>query len=107
MSGKQFQIIDAIKLLDSSTIKALLVATVPLLALIATMFGIDNAIFDAQAGVWTERILAFVTAGGIAWAAWSRIFKPTPPLTEIAREATAVMLADEDLTTSPVLGGGK
>ena len=92
--------LEIINKFDSGTIKALLVATIPLLALIATMFGIDQAVFDAQASIWTERILAFVTAGGIAWAAWSRLFNPTPPLTETAKLKTAQMVDSGKLDTT-------
>lgn len=100
--------LEVIKKLDSATIKALIVATVPLLALIASFFGVDQAVFDREASIWTERLLALATAGGIAWAAWARLFKPTPPLTETAAQKTADMVAKGELrqvTGNSVQGG--
>ncbi len=75
--------------LDSGTIRGLIAATLPLLGLIATLFGIDQAVFDAAADKWVQILLALLTAGGVAWAAWSRLFNPTPPLTETAAQKTA------------------
>jgi hypothetical protein len=93
--------LDIIKKLDSATIKALAVATVPLLALIGTFIGIDEAVFKAKAEVVVQGLLAFVTLGGIAWAAWSRLFKPNPPLTETALQKTIDMVKYGELKTVP------
>lgn len=91
--------LDVIKKLDSATIKALAVATVPLLALIGTFLGVDEAVFKAKAEVVVQGLLAFVTLGGIAWAAWARLFKPNPPLTEAAVDKTIEMIQDGKLRT--------
>jgi hypothetical protein len=97
---RKVDVLNVINKLDSDTIRALIIATVPLLGLIAVMFGIDQAVFDAKAGEWTTRIMAFVTLGGVAWAAWSRIFKPTPPLSETAKLETVMMVADKRLSVT-------
>lgn len=89
--------LEIIKKFDAATIKALAIATVPLLALIATLFGVDEAVFNAKADKVLQIVLALVTQGGIAWAVWSRLFKPTPPLTETAQQKTLDMIADGKL----------
>lgn len=99
--------LEVIKKLDSATIKALAVATLPLLALIGTFFGVDEAVFNVKATAIVERILALVTLGGVAWAAWARLFQPTPPLTETAKQKTAEAIANGKLevTTPPKQAG--
>lgn len=93
-----------IKKLDAGTVRGLIVATVPLLVLIGSLFGLDEAMFQARLEGWGEKVVALVSLGGIAWAAWARLFKPTPPLTETAAKATAERLSKERVAlegTSP------
>jgi hypothetical protein len=85
--------LEVIKKLDSATIRGLIVATVPLLVLIASFFGIDEAIFQAKLEGIGEKLVALVSLLGVAWAAYARIFQPTPPLSESAQIKTAEMLA--------------
>lgn len=87
--------LDIIKKLDAGTVRGLIVATIPLLALVASMFGLDEAIVGAKLEGWGEKIVALVTLGGIAWAAYARVFKPTPPLTETAARLTQERLEAE------------
>lgn len=91
--------------LDSGTIKGLIAATVPLLGLIATLFGVDKAVFDAAADKWVQILLAFLAAGGVAWAAWARLFQPTPPLTETALMKTDQMVRSGAIKVTPKAGG--
>lgn len=84
-----------IRMLDAGTVRGLIVATVPLLVLIGSFFGLDEAIFKTQLEGVGEKIVALVSLGGITWAAWARLFKPTPPLTETAAKATEQRLVKE------------
>lgn len=94
--------LDVIKKLDAATIKALAAATIPLLALIATLFGMDEKAFNIKADQVVQILLAFVTLGGIAWAAWARLFKPTPPLTQTALDKTRELIDKGELDVLPV-----
>lgn len=94
--------LEAIKKLDSLTIRGLIVATIPLLVLIASFFGIDEAVFQTQLEGIGEKIVALVSLAGVAYAAYARLFKPTPPLTETAKTATAQMVADGKIAQTPV-----
>lgn len=88
--------LEIIKKLDSGTIRGLIVATIPLLVLIASFFGIDEAVFQARLEGWGEKLVALVSLFGVAWAAYARVFKPTPPLTETAAKLTQERLVKED-----------
>lgn len=88
--------LEIIKKLDSGTVRGLIVATIPLLVLIASFFGVDEALFQAKLEGWGEKLVSFVTLFGIAWAAYARVFKPTPPLSEKAAQATQAMLQEQE-----------
>lgn len=90
--------LDVIKKLDSGTIRGLIVATIPLLVLIASFFGVDEAVFGAKLEAIGEKIVALVALLGVAWAAYARVFKPTPPLTETAAKLTQERLVKEEAT---------
>ncbi len=81
-----------IGLLNAGTIRGLLVAIVPLVVLIGSLFGLDQAVFQASLDGWVEKAVAIVAALGVAYAAYGRIFNPTPPLTETAAAKTAELL---------------
>jgi hypothetical protein len=91
--------LDVIKKLDAGTIRGLAVATIPLLILIGSTFGLDEAVFKANLEMWAEKAALFVTLAGVAYAAWSRLFKPNPPLTETAVKETARLLKEGKLQT--------
>lgn len=84
--------LEVIKKLDSGTIRGLIVATIPLLVLLGSFFGVDEAVFKANLEGWGEKLVALASLGGVVWAAYARVFKPTPPLTETAAKATQDML---------------
>jgi len=87
--------LEIIKKLDSGTVRGLIVATIPLIVLIASFFGIDEAMFKANLEGWGEKIVALVSLAGVAWAAYARLLKPTPPLTETAAKLTQERLVQE------------
>ncbi len=86
--------LEVIKKLDSATIKGLIVATIPLLVLLGSFFGLDEAIFSATLAAWGEKLVTLVSLGGVAWAAYARLFKATPPLTQTAVEHEAKLIAE-------------
>lgn len=92
--------LEIIKKLDSGTIRGLIVATIPLLVLIASFFGVDEALFQTRLEGIGEKIVALVSLFGVAWAAYARVFKPTPPLTETAAKATQEKLVKEETARS-------
>lgn len=97
--------LDIIKKLDSGTIRGLIVATIPLLVLIGSLFGVDEAVFKASLEGWGEKLVALVSLAGVAWAAYARVFKPTPPLTEQAAQATQAMLQKQASPPAGKQGG--
>lgn len=82
-------------LLQSGTIKALIGATVPLIVVLGSLFGVDEAVLNSQLEAWAEKLLLILTLLAIAWAAWQRAFNRTPPLTESARQDTILQLQKE------------
>lgn len=87
--------LEIIKKLDAGTVRGLIVATVPLLVLLGSFFGLDEAAFGAKLEGWGEKLVALVSLGGVAWAAYARLLKPTPPLTETAARLTQERLGQE------------
>lgn len=73
---------------DSAVVKALLLAIVGLAGVIASFFGIDEALFNEKAQRVVDALLLLATAGGIFWALYGRLFMRTPPLTQAAVKAT-------------------
>jgi hypothetical protein len=90
--------LNIIKKFDAGTIRALAIATVPLLVLIASLFGVDELMFEENVNLWVDRAAAIAAALAVAWAAWERLFKPTPPLTETAAKLTEERLVQEGKT---------
>jgi hypothetical protein len=78
---------DAIKQLtaiawyDAATMRALLVAGVGLIGVIAGLFGVDEALFSAKATKIVDALSTFLTLGGVVWAGIARTRQPTPPIT--------------------------
>ena len=98
--------LEIIKKLDAGTIRGLVVATIPLLVLIASLFGVDEALFEAKLAEWGEKVALLVSLAGVTWAAYARLFNPTPPLTETAANKTLEMLKSQN-PAPPSAGGGK
>lgn len=92
---------DVIKKLDSATIRGLVVATIPLLVLIGSFFGLDEAVFSATLQGWGEKLVALVSLAGVTYAAYARLFKATPPLTKTAQEETARLIQDGVIRETP------
>lgn len=85
--------------LDAAVIRGVLVTMVPVLAmLINAIFGIDEKIVSEFAGKLIEALMALFAAIGLAYIAWARINKPTPPLSETAVTKTEAMIRDGKLS---------
>jgi len=87
--------LEIMKKLDSGTIRGLIVATIPLLVIIASLFGVDESVFQAKLEGWGEKIVAIVALGGVAYAAYARVFNPTPPISETAARKTEALIAQQ------------
>lgn len=87
--------LEIIRKLDAGTVRGLIAVTIPLLVLIASMFGLDEAMVGATLEGWAEKLIALVALGGAAYAAYARVFLPTPPLTEMAAKRTLERLGQE------------
>ena len=82
-------------LLQSGVIKGLLLAAIPLLVVLASLFGVDEAVFRSQLEGWAEKLLLILSLSAGVWAAFQRIYKPTPPLTEAAAQESLLRLQKE------------
>lgn len=87
--------LDKIFTIDSHTIRGLLLAIVGVLGLILSYFGVDATTFGAQAAKMVDALLLVFTTGGILWAAYARLFMPTPPLTDTAAVKRDVLVAKQ------------
>ena len=71
----------AIAWYDAGTMRALLLAAVGLIGVIAGLFGIDEALFSAKAAKVVDALSTVLTLGGVVWAGIARARQPTPPIT--------------------------
>jgi hypothetical protein len=66
---------------DAAVMRALLVAAVGLIGVIASLFGVDEALFSEKSEKIVDALSTLITLGGIVWAGIARARKPTPPVT--------------------------
>lgn len=93
---------DIMSFLNSGVLRALGVAAIGFLALIAHMFfGKDAAAFTASATQLLDGGLAVVVAGAIAYAAYARAKLANPPLTQSAADAHVQVLAAQGQALVP------
>ncbi len=79
--ANQTKQLTAIAWYDAGTMRALIVSAVGLVGIIASLFGADEALFDAKAPHIIDALSTIVTLGGVIWAGISRSRQPTPPIT--------------------------
>jgi hypothetical protein len=92
--------LEKIALLDSTVIRALVVALVGVVGMICSFFGVSEALFaNDKIEKLADGIATLATLGGVLWAGWARATKPTPPLTQMAVDKTI-----EDVTTGKLTG---
>jgi hypothetical protein len=70
----------AIAWYDAATMRALLVAGAGLAGVIASLFGVDEALFSEKAAKVVDALSTFIALGGVVWAGIARARKPTPPI---------------------------
>jgi hypothetical protein len=70
----------AIPWYDAATMRALLVAAAGLLGVIASLFGVDEALFSATAAKIIDALSTLLAVGGVVWASIARARQPTPPI---------------------------
>lgn len=86
--------LDKIAKLDSGVIRGVLVAAVPVVALLGKLlFGIDEDRITAEGNRLVELLMVLWIALGLAYISYQRLTKPTPPLTDIAAARTDVKLS--------------
>jgi hypothetical protein len=71
----------AIPWYDAGTLRALVVTAVGLIGVIASLFGIDEAVFTAKAPKIIDALMALIALGSLVWAVYARTRQPTPPVT--------------------------
>ena len=93
--------LEKIAKLDAAVIRGVLVTLVPVLAiLLNALFGIDEKLFSEKAGQAIEALMGLFAAIGLAYIAWARVTKPTPPLSDAAVAATELMVKSGKLSVS-------
>lgn len=94
--------LEKIAKLDAAVIRGVLVTLVPVLGiLLNSIFGIDEKLFSERAGQAIDALMAFVAALGLAYIAYARINKPSPPLSDNAIIKTQEMIKEGKLTVTP------
>src|SRR5688572_4077965 len=92
--------LEKIAMIDSGTMRALGVALIALLGLIASFFGVDEAVFAEKGQRVLDAFLLALTALAVVYASYARATKPTPPLTDTAKIATQAAIAEGKLQTT-------
>lgn len=70
----------AIAWYDAATMRALLLAAAGLIGVIASLFGVDEALFTEKAAKVVDALSTLLTMAGIVWAGIARARHPTPPI---------------------------
>ena len=70
----------AIAWYNAGTMRALLVAAAGLIGVIASLFGVDEALFSDKAAKVVDALSTLIAVGGVVWASIARARQPTPPI---------------------------
>ena len=94
--------LEKIAKLDAAVIRGVLVTAVPVLAMLLNLiFGVDDKLFSEKAAGFIEAVMTLWTAIGLAYIAYARITKPTPPISDTAIIATEQMIQSGKLSVTP------
>lgn len=101
--------LEKIPVLDSTVIRALVVALLGVVGMICSFFGVSDALFaNEKVERLADGMATLVTLFGVVWAGWARATKPSPPLTETAKQATVEAVQSgklENIAMPPRQGG--
>lgn len=86
---------------DAGTMRALLVAAVGLIGIIASLFGVDEALFSAKSAKIVDALSTLITLGGVVWASIARARQPTPPIHISQASADAANSANPNIPEIP------
>lgn len=93
--------LEKIAKLDAAVIRGVMVTAIPVLAMLLNIIlGIDEKLFSERAGQFIESLMALWAAVGLAYIAYARITKPTPPLSDTAMIATEQMIKSGELSVT-------
>jgi hypothetical protein len=88
-------------LMDSHVIRALLVAIAGLVGIAISMFSAGNATaFNSHAPGAIDALMLLFTTAAVAYAAYARLMRPTPPITDTAVAATVALAAKQTMQPS-------
>ena len=97
--------LEKISKLDSQVLRALLVVFIGLVGAIMRAFGIGDESFSKAALEIVDQLILFVAAVAALYAAYARVAKPNPPLSDAAVRETQRLLDEGKLKDSSTLEG--
>lgn len=89
--------LEKIAKLDSLVLRGLAVALIGLIGKILSLAGVDEMLFSAKANEIVDAALTVLTTAGVLYAAYARINRPNPPLSDAAVAKTQQMVAEGKL----------
>jgi hypothetical protein len=90
--------LEKIAKLDSLVLRGLAVALIGLIGKILSLAGVDEMVFSTKASEIVDALLTVITTAGVLYAAYARINKPNPPLSDAAVAKTQEMVDDGRLS---------
>lgn len=99
--------LEKIALLDSRVVRALLVAFVGLVGAVLRAFGVGSDLFEKATMEIIDQVMLCLTALTVLYAAYARVTKPNPPLSDAAVNETKRLVDEGKLQTSTVEGEEK
>jgi hypothetical protein len=95
--------LEKIAMLDSTVLRALLVAFAGLVGAVLRAFGVGSDLFEKAVMDIIDQVMLCLTAVAVLYAAYARITKPNPPLSDKAVVDTQRLVDEGKLT--PISGG--
>ncbi len=80
-----------ITMMESGTIRGLLISMVGVIGLVLSLFGVDAAVFGQEANKFIDALMSLLASGGLAYAGYARTMNATPPLSDTAADKTREM----------------
>lgn len=92
-----------ISMMESGTIRGLLISLVGIVGLVLSLFGVDAAVFGQEANKFIDALMSLLATGGAAYAAYARTMNPSPPLTDTAEQKTRELQRKQGGFAPPIL----